>query len=374
MKSPLVSITIPTYNHAHFLRQALQSALEQTYPALEIVVLDDGSTDETPSVVQEFARRFPQVRGFRQENRGVSTARNEAIQRSSGAYICMLESDDIMEKEKVAKQMEIFLANPEVDVVYTAVSIIDNGGAFIGEMHSEDVPRENFLPLLFFRNPLFTPSCMMAKRECHLAFPYNTSFRQVDDFELTVRLAHHFYFKYLDLPLTRYRRHAKNISNDLKLHREMELAILRAYSPEHMVETVDRSRFSPSEKTLLKGKILFNVEYFDNAIPYFIQDGSAIAHFYLGNIYFYKQEYPLALSHFQISLEKDPTNPACWNNLGALYGMEKDNDRAQQLFEQAHTLRKGYLDPKDNLKLLQEGGPFKMTFRELRPQLMPYRG
>ena len=269
----------------------------------------------------------------------------------------MLESDDVMEKDKVEKQVQMFLDNPEVDVVYTAVSFIDAKGKRIGELHAVDMEPEHFLANLFFRNPIACPSCMMARRECLVENPYNTSYRQVDDYELTVRLAHKCRFKYLDEPLTRYRRHAGNISNDLTLHRDTELRILRHYTPEH-IETV-----IACENDLLKGKIFFNLELYNRAIAYLERDRSPLSYFYLGNCYMKRGENGKAIECYRTSLRGDPDNAACWNNLGALEGNKS-------YFEKALALRPGYIDATDNLK---GSTPLKTTLRELRPQLVPYQ-
>src|SRR6478735_6137584 len=100
-----VSVIIPTYNYGRFLRHALRSALDQTVTPLEIIVVDDGSTDETPDVVASFGEK---VRYIRQENSGVCVARNRGVADSTGKLIAFLDADDIWEPEKLAKQRERF--------------------------------------------------------------------------------------------------------------------------------------------------------------------------------------------------------------------------------------------------------------------------
>src|SRR3954462_6988719 len=87
---PLISIVIPSYNQAHFLREAIESVLAQSYPALEIIVVDDGSRDESATV----AMRYPNVRCLRQPNMGVAAARNTGLRHSSGEYLVFLDQDD----------------------------------------------------------------------------------------------------------------------------------------------------------------------------------------------------------------------------------------------------------------------------------------
>ncbi len=110
--SPLVSVIIPTYNRAGFLEEALASVIAQTYRPLEIIVVDDGSTDETPWRISRFPVRY--VRGPR---RGVSAARNRGIRLSRGEFVAFLDSDDLWLPEKVARQVEFFLRHPEAVAV-----------------------------------------------------------------------------------------------------------------------------------------------------------------------------------------------------------------------------------------------------------------
>src|ERR671912_965329 len=105
----LVSVVIPCYNQAHFLGEAIESVLSQTYPHFEIVVVDDGSTDNT----QEVAARYPGVRYIRQENQGLAGARNAGIRRSNGSYLVFLDADDRLLPEALEVGLEHLNAHPE---------------------------------------------------------------------------------------------------------------------------------------------------------------------------------------------------------------------------------------------------------------------
>ena len=110
----MVSVILPTYNRAHVLRDAIESALRQNGVAVEVIVADDGSTDGTRALVEEYAG---QVVYLRQERRGAAAARNLAIEAARGEYLAFLDSDDVWLPGKVAAEMECFAQFPEADVI-----------------------------------------------------------------------------------------------------------------------------------------------------------------------------------------------------------------------------------------------------------------
>jgi glycosyltransferase involved in cell wall biosynthesis len=134
MTNPLVSIAIPAYNAAVHIRATLQSVQAQTYRNFEAIVVDDGSTDATSTIVEEFIAADPRFRLIRQRNAGVGGARNTAIRAARGVYIAPLDADDIWEPEKLEKQVECMeRGGPEVGMVYCWNRRIDERGRYIGD-------------------------------------------------------------------------------------------------------------------------------------------------------------------------------------------------------------------------------------------------
>lgn len=121
---PLVSVIIPTCNRAQFLSEAIKSVLKQTFRDLELIVVDDGSQDETRLIVQEFASK---VRYFYQENKGVSAARNVGIRAARGQYVAFLDSDDLWKKRKLEIQMNYLQGDSSTNVCYTNEIWLKNG-------------------------------------------------------------------------------------------------------------------------------------------------------------------------------------------------------------------------------------------------------
>src|SRR6266852_191572 len=120
----LVSVIITSYNYGHFIAQALDSVLAQTYSNWECIVVDDGSTDNTREVVERYAEANPRIRYFWQENQRLAAARNTGIAKSSGEYFQFLDADDLIERRKLECQVEVLEHHQEIDIVYGDVRYI----------------------------------------------------------------------------------------------------------------------------------------------------------------------------------------------------------------------------------------------------------
>ncbi|HEY0173067.1 MAG TPA: glycosyltransferase family A protein [Pyrinomonadaceae bacterium] len=129
--APLVSVVVPAYNYGHFLPQTLESLQAQTYPRWECIVVDDGSSDDTPEVMKAFADADRRVRYVRQENRGLGESRNTGIRHARGDYFQFLDADDTLEPLKFELQVGQLEASPGVDIVYGGVRYFttENPGA-----------------------------------------------------------------------------------------------------------------------------------------------------------------------------------------------------------------------------------------------------
>src|SRR5262249_24552816 len=121
---PLVSIGIPSFNSAQWLGQAIESALAQTWPEKEVIVVDDGSRDESPEIARQFGTK---VHLIVTENRGGNQARNEALRAARGEWMQFLDADDYLEPEKIAQQFAEADGGAEVDVIYSPTWIEDLG-------------------------------------------------------------------------------------------------------------------------------------------------------------------------------------------------------------------------------------------------------
>jgi len=186
--NPKVSVIIPTYNRAAYLAEALNSVLSQTYKDFELIVIDDGSTDNTKEIVKKFSG---EIRYFYQKNQGVSAARNVGIINSNGEFVSFLDSDDLWEKKKLERQIDFFDKNKEAKVCYTDEVWIRKGKR-VNQMkkhakYSGDVFKKS-LPLC-----IISASSVMIKREVlNIVGLFDESLLVCEDYDLWLRISKDF--------------------------------------------------------------------------------------------------------------------------------------------------------------------------------------
>ena len=161
MPNPTVSVVIPAYNYAHFVGEAIESVLAQTYEDFEVLVIDDGSTDNTREVVQAYVDKDNRVRYVYKDNAGLSAARNTGIEIATGAYIAFLDADDLWTCEKLERTMERFAKlGPGWGLVATLRSVTTADGALVpqksfGASEDQEVTFRQLLLHTYFHRQLW---------------------------------------------------------------------------------------------------------------------------------------------------------------------------------------------------------------------------
>jgi len=218
VRIPKVSVIIPTYNREDFLAEAIQSVLDQTFRDLKIIVIDDGSTDNTREVVDSF--KDPRIKYIYQENQGVCIARNTAVNNSNSEYIAFLDSDDVLLKEAIEKEVHVLDEYPEAGLGYGQAYLIDTGGRVFGLYKhylkyscirtGSDVIKEFLIHGYSIPSPT-----IMTRRSClNEVGLYSPDFHHgSEDFDLMVRLCKNYTVVYIAEPLAKYRVHATNQSS-----------------------------------------------------------------------------------------------------------------------------------------------------------------
>ena len=226
MSSPIVAAIIPCFNAAQFVGDAIQSALAQTYPRLEIVVVDDGSSDGLTDALQPFRDRIKLVL---QPHRGLSAARNRGIKETNAELIALLDADDRWHPDKIRREVAVLAARPDCCLVYTARHLIDRTGASVPEgttwypVPPEPVQGECLMELLR-ANRLMSSSVVFRRASLGTNW-FNERLAACEDWDLWLRLAEHHQFAYLAEPLTDIRMHDQNMQLDVDRMRESSLQV-----------------------------------------------------------------------------------------------------------------------------------------------------
>lgn len=211
---PLVSIVMPCYNAGKYFDDAINSILNQTYRKLEIILLNDGSTDNTPALINEYAKKDQRIKVINNElNIGLIKTLNKGVAASSGEYIARMDADDISVLNRIEKSLQIFYENPELSVVSASTYIINMQGKLI----QRAIPKAiHYIPLKFvsfFSTPVVHP-CVMAKSEVLKQNPYHEDYIHSEDYELFTRLIFLGYKTYnSNLPLYYLRVNTASVSN-----------------------------------------------------------------------------------------------------------------------------------------------------------------
>ncbi|NJP08247.1 MAG: glycosyltransferase family 2 protein [Leptolyngbyaceae cyanobacterium RU_5_1] len=219
-QSPLVSVVIPAYNAEDFIERTLRSVLAQTYRNIEVLVVDDGSTDRTAAIVRRIANQDSRVRLLQQVNIGVAAARNLAIQHASGEFIAPIDADDIWYPKNLEKQVNCALEGGSlVGVVYSWSVCIDETDALLGGIRAFSIEGNVFLTLLC-HNFLGNASASLIRRSClEQIGTYNTKLRLqnaqgCEDWDLYLRIAEHYQFRVVPEFLIGYRKLTNSMSRD----------------------------------------------------------------------------------------------------------------------------------------------------------------
>lgn len=231
-KAPAVSVIIPTYNRAALIGEAIASVLNQSFADFELIIVDDGSTDDSASVILSFDD--PRLIFLRQENRGRSAARNAAIARARGKYVAFLDSDDTFLADKLERQVAYMELHPEVGMVYTSALCIDETGNPL-DGHAYVAEREGriYQDVAFFRPVTITLPTVMVRREVLTAAGhFDEAMERFEDTDLWRRIAKRNVVGVMREATCRLRTHADNAlesQNPAKIVRAIECYVAKVF-------------------------------------------------------------------------------------------------------------------------------------------------
>ncbi len=225
-RAPFVSVIIPVYNSADFLGQAIDSVMDQTFLDLEIIVVDDGSTDRTPEVSAQYSDHITYIR---QPNGGNAAARNRGVVEARGRWLCFLDADDLWEPKKLERQLLDLLRHPEWMISFVRARKFFESG------DSEPIPAdpaesEMWDKLVFYQPFGSSHSGMMLHASClEQVGGFDDALRLSVDWDLFIRLADRYRIRVSPEFLVHHRQHSSNTTGDAELRLRMYLACLNKH-------------------------------------------------------------------------------------------------------------------------------------------------
>lgn len=236
----LVSVVIPAYNVGWCIEKAIKSVLSQTYSHLEIIVVDDGSTDNIATVLQKYRNR---IRIFTQSNAGLSNARNRGIRSATGDFVAFLDADDYWLPMKLERQVALLRERPEIGFCSTATRVERLDGTCLSEWHCPEIETST-LHTIFFRNSAIagSGSSVLVRRDILLTVGFfDESLKSLEDVDMWMRLAAITEYGCVPEPLCVISRRSESMSKNLDIMRTSALSVMK--KNRHLLDRHRRGSF-----------------------------------------------------------------------------------------------------------------------------------
>lgn len=254
-----VSVVIPAFNYAHFLPTAMASVLGQTWPHLELILVDDGSTDQTPAVAA--AQTDPRFRYVRQENAGLSAARNTGIGAARYPFVAFLDADDLWHPHFLERVMGAFAEREERFAMVASQTVrMDPEGRVTQHRHGNPEPdRELTIRDFLIRNRPLSSSVVIRKAAFEKCGLFDTSLRSSEDRDMWIRLTRHYRAWFIGQPLGQVRRHPANMSKNAVRMKRNSFSVLKKALQNGVVSRTEAGLWLRA----------FSVHYFQSAWTHF---------------------------------------------------------------------------------------------------------
>lgn len=236
-----VTVIIPTYNRAGTIAESIQSVLDQTYTNLEVVIVDDGSMDETEAIINKLAdERTKYVR--LDKNSGVANARNVGVNLAKTDWIAFQDSDDIWHKDKLEKQMTYAKEYPEYALIYSKYKLFyQNGVESVMPAYPLEVMEGNMFKALLERNVIDAPTILVKKEEFLSVGGFDIDFHALEDWDFVIRFAKQYKIGYVEEVLIDSRVTSGGVSSGIANYYEARCRMLRLYKDDMLQEGVFNS-------------------------------------------------------------------------------------------------------------------------------------
>jgi glycosyltransferase involved in cell wall biosynthesis len=214
MNQPKVSVVVPAYNAMKYLPETLDSILQQTFSDFEVLIVNDGSSDNIGEWFEEISDS--RVKLIFQENMGLSSARNTGIRHSQGEYIAFLDSDDTWEKTKLEKQVKYLELNPGIDLIHTWMELIDEHSISTGRI-IKSFAQGNVWQQLIQQNVIACLSVVVRRHCFETVGGFDETLRSLEDWDMWIRIAKNHKFAVIPEPLVYYRQIPTSMSKNCQV-------------------------------------------------------------------------------------------------------------------------------------------------------------
>lgn len=367
-----VSVIMPAYNSELFIGEAIESILNQTFSDFELIVVDDGSIDQTASIIKEKINDAPNRIVFIQheDNMGAAQARNTGLNYAKADIIMFADADDIQDPRRLETAYYTLLSS-EVDLVFNDCQMIGTRGEALHRTkgYPKDVNNANVILHSLKRNHFWSSLVLLKKTE---DLYFDTSLASAEDFELFFRLFRKGYtFDIIPEQLTNYRIHSTNLSGDTSKAQQAIANIMVKIDLEKLMNRLFQQHSEIEVKEAIAAAYLWRQEY-STAIDLLTGDHlTAEGSFLLASCYIKLQKWEESFHIFK-QLKTESANPAVLNNFAVLLILhQKDVEQAKLILEQVLQIEPEYMDAQHNLSCIanQQLDHLRLTERPLREKI-----
>ena len=374
----IVSVIMPVYNNKEYLREAIDSVLNMNYAEIELLIVDDGSTDESVEIINGYLKSDSRIRLFRHlNNMGTNHAIKTAVHNSKGEYVFLAAADDISLPDRIEKCLDIFTSNNKVGIIASNAVIIDRNGNETGEVYEIDsyIDNDKIAINQFKRNYCLGATMAIVNNKDILL--KDDMFQYTDDYEIALEYLMNNYKIYILRDYTvKYRIHDGNFSNNKVLLNEKMIKVLQKYDLNNIYKNLKDKFFKEKEILVALGVIdLLKKEYFSSFELLTRADGMKADNlrvefenkFYLGVACYKLNDFETSCKNFGLAYELNRSEPTVLNNFGVLHLILKINKAlGRDLVNKSIDIKPNYIDAKLNREsICNKNDQYKVTERIL---------
>jgi len=223
----MVSIIVPVYNTEKYISETISSVINQTYQNWELIMVDDGSTDNSAQLIKDFCKKHNNIEYFFQKNSGVSAARNLGLQKAKGEYIFFLDADDFWRKDNLSSKVNLFENDKSIYWIYGSLELISENSHKLNEQITGDDSDILSSLLSWDGNVITAPSTIAIKAECLGSVSFDENFSTAADQDFAIQLANKYKGKYFDNPTVLYRVLPNSMSRNIELMEKDHILVYR---------------------------------------------------------------------------------------------------------------------------------------------------